>query len=95
MVYDAFEALGLPAPSPGREKLALASIIVEIERRFGMNPIGIWLATKENAIEIYCEKDEEPVKVTIPAEAVVLSDLEEDGAFFVWSRAAGPVYRWE
>jgi len=66
-----------------KKKCTLDVLIETIEKQFGPDAGVIWLGTKEDVKERYCEENEDPIEFDIPEGAVVLSDLDEEGALFL------------
>jgi hypothetical protein len=62
----------------------------EIDRRFGPDSDVIWLATNADVRARYCAPGERPVKYPIPRNALVLSDLDGDGALFLFPSISQP-----
>lgn len=72
------EVLGLPGSATLEQSLSA------IRDRFGEDSKAIWLGTEEAVRELYCEREEEPIAVEIPEDAVLISDLGYDGQLFLF-----------
>ena len=79
IIEDACKALGL-------DDCNLDNVLKAIEKEFGPDAMAIWLATKEYASKYYCGPGERPTAILIPKDAVIISDLKDEGALFAWKR---------
>lgn len=79
VVDEACKALGL-------DDCNLDNVLKAIEKEFGPDAMAIWLATKEYASKYYCGPGERPTAILIPEDAVIISDLKDEGALFTWKR---------
>ncbi len=61
----------------------IAEAISILDKRFGRNSTAVWLGTKENVMEMYCQEGEEPFDISLKG-AVLISDLGLDGQLFLW-----------
>lgn len=82
IVEDAARALGtIPVVDATEE-----AVIAEVEKRFGPDAVALWLVRDPE----YANERYGPgvvLKVTVPSDALVLSDLGEDGQLWVWPKA--------
>ena len=78
------QALGLPVTEHPEDDTAgpLEAIRMAIERRFGANAKVLWLATMKH-VGWYCERGETPDVYRIPRDALIITDLGEEGQLFL------------
>lgn len=82
IIDEACVALGIPCDceTPVRCDEALDLIAKVITEAFGPGATAVWMGRHDDVKERYCQPDEEPDEFPLFEDALVLSDLGEEGA---------------